>query len=80
MRTIHPGEILKMELVEGRKLSMCKIAELLDSTVLDISNIFNGNAGISAAIALKLAAVFGGKADFFKRLQVNYDLKKQRTI
>jgi plasmid maintenance system antidote protein VapI len=45
MRNVHPGEILKMELVEGRKLSVRKIAQLLDSSILDISNILNGRAG-----------------------------------
>lgn len=52
MRNVHPDEILKMELVEGRKLSISKIVELLDSTVLDISNILNGNAKITAYILL----------------------------
>lgn len=39
---MHPGEILKIELVEGRKISVSKIAELLDTTNSDISNILKG--------------------------------------
>jgi addiction module HigA family antidote len=76
MRNVHPGEILKMELIEGRKLSMRKIAKLLDSTILNISNIMSGKAGISLTMALKLEAVFGGTADLFFRLQYTYDLEE----
>lgn len=79
MRNVHPGEILKMELIEGRKLSMRKIAKLLDSTVLDISNITRGKAGISRNMALKLEAVFGSKAEFVMRLQLNYNLEKAKN-
>jgi addiction module HigA family antidote len=76
MRNVHPGEILKMELIEGRKLSMRKIAKLLDNPILDISNILNGRMAISPTIALKLETLFGGKADFFLRLQTTYDLEE----
>ena len=43
MRNVHPGEILKMELIDGRKFSISKIAELLDTPISDISNVLNGN-------------------------------------
>ncbi|OXA74016.1 addiction module antidote protein, HigA family [Flavobacterium aquidurense] len=76
MRNVHPGEILKMELVLGRKFSVSKIAEMLSTKNSEISNILNSRAVISPTMALKLEAVFGGKADFFMRLQINYDLEK----
>ena len=78
MRNIHPGEILKMELIEGRKLSMRKIAKLLDTSLLNGSNILNGLEGISPTIALGLENVFGGKADFFLRLQATYHLEEAK--
>lgn len=74
MKHVHPGETLKMELVEGRKLSLENIAELLDTPISNISTILNGEASITPAIALKLETVFGGSADFFLRLQNTYDL------
>ncbi|OXA98204.1 addiction module antidote protein, HigA family [Flavobacterium oncorhynchi] len=76
MRNVHPGEILKMELIEGRKLSMRKIAKLLDTSLLSISNILNGREEITPTIALGLENVLGGKADFFLRLQATYDLEE----
>lgn len=74
MRNIHPGEILKMELIHERKLTVSKIAELLEATDLEVYDILNGNSKIYLSMALKIEAVFGGSADFFIRLQNNYDL------
>lgn len=65
MRNVHPGEILKMELVARRKLSIREIAKLLDTTLLNISNILNCNAEISHTMALKLEAVFGERVSLF---------------
>ena len=78
MRNVHLAEILKMELIEGRQLSVSKIAHLLDSTVLDISNILNGHKEIPPTKALKLETVFGGKANFFLHLQATYDLEEAK--
>jgi addiction module HigA family antidote len=76
MRNIHPGSILKMELVEGRNLTVTKIAEMLLTTRSNMSNIINGKASITPNMALKLEKVFGGSAKHFLNLQLNYDLKK----
>ena len=75
MRNVHPGSILRMELVEGRKLTVSKIAELLDTTRSNMSNIINEKASITPNMALKIAVVFGGTAKHFLNLQLNYDLK-----
>jgi addiction module HigA family antidote len=74
MRNVHPGAILKMELVEDRKLTISKIAELLDTTRSNMSNILNGRSSISPNMALRLEKVFGGTARHFLNLQSNYDL------
>ena len=78
MRNVHPGAILKMELVEDRKLTVSKIAELLDTTRSNMSNILNGHAGISPNMALRIETVFGGSAEFFMRLQATYDLQEAK--
>lgn len=86
MRNVHPGSILRMELVEGRKLTISKIAELLDTTRSNMSNIINGKVSITPKMAIKLEKVFGGSARHFLNLQLNYDLKnakddlKKRTL
>lgn len=78
IRNIHPGEILRMELIEGRKLTIGKIAELLVTTRSHMSKIINGKASITPNMALKLEKAFGGSAKHFLNLQSNYDLFKAK--
>lgn len=74
MELSHPGEILKMEIVDGRGLTISKAADLLGITRPTLSNILNGKAAITPNIALRLETVFGGTARFWLRLQSSYDL------
>ena len=74
MELSHPGEILRDEIVEGRKLTIGKAVELLGVTRPTLSNILNGKAAITPNIALRLETVFGCTARFWIRLQSSYDL------
>lgn len=74
MRNVHPGEILKMELVGHRNLTISKIAKLVDTSCSNMYDIINGNASITPHIAFKLENAFGGSAKHFLNLQLNYDL------
>lgn len=74
MRPIHPGEILKDELIE-LKLSANKFAEKLHVPTNRITEILNGRRGITADTALRLSAFFGTTAEFWLKLQNAYDLK-----
>ena len=74
MELIHPGEILKMEIIEGRNLTIAKAAIHLGVTRTTLSNILNGKAAITPNIALRVQAVFGGSARFWVRLQSTYEL------
>ena len=74
MELSHPGEILKMEIIEGRGLTIGKASELLAITRPTLSNIMNGKASITPNIALRIETVFGGSARFWVRLQSSFDL------
>lgn len=74
MRAIHPGEILKEEL-EELNLSANKLAEKLHVPTNRITAILNGERGITADTALRLAIFFGTSAEFWLNLQSCYDLK-----
>lgn len=80
MKNIHPGQILYMELVEGRHLTISKISMLLGTTRANFSNIINGHTSISPNMALRLEKVFGGPgtASHFLNLQKSYDLAKAK--
>lgn len=74
MRPIHPGEILKDELIE-LQLSANKFAEKLHVPTNRITEILNGERSITADTALRLSAFFGTTAEFWLKLQNAYDLK-----
>ncbi len=78
MRNIHPGLILKMELVGNKKLTITKVAELLGTTRSHMSNILNGHSSISPNMALRLEKVFGGTARHFLILQNNYSFERKK--
>jgi len=80
MRNVHPEEILKMELIDGRKLSVSNIAYLLNITCLDILSILEAKMRISKEVTLRLKTFFGGKANLFLRLQTAYDLQEAKNI
>jgi addiction module HigA family antidote len=73
MKPIHPGRILKREML-ARGLSANKLALSLRVPSGRITQILNGKRGISAETALRLARYFGNSAQFWSNLQSRYDL------
>ncbi len=80
LRRTHPGLILKMELIEGRNLTVGKAAELLATKRAKMSTILNGHASISPNMALRIEQVFGGSADHYIRLQSAYDFEIAKEV
>ncbi len=64
MELHHPGEILKIEVIEGRGLTIGKAAELLAITRPTLSNILNGKAAITPNIALRIETVLAERRGF----------------
>lgn len=73
MVAIHPGRILKRELV-ARGLSANRLALALRVPSGRITEILNGKRAISPETALRLAHFFGTSAEFWVNLQSHYDL------
>ena len=69
MAIIHPGEILKSELIEATGLTVTEVAAMLKVSRQALSNIINQKADISPEMALRIATVFGGTPDLWLRLQ-----------
>lgn len=68
----HPGQILKEFFPDG--LTLNEAAKRLRVSRQTLSAVINGRAGITADMALRLASALGNQADFWLRLQMQYDL------
>ena len=73
MKAVHPGRILKREII-ARNLSANKLALALRVPSGRIVQILNGKRGISAETALRLGRYFGNSAQFWINLQSRYEL------
>ncbi len=73
MKPIHPGRILKREMM-ARNLSANKLALALRVPSGRITQILNGKRGISAETALRLGRYFNNSAQFWMNLQSKYNL------
>ena len=72
---IHPGEILRAELMEPLGLSIHRLARELRVPPTRISEIVNERRGITADTALRLARYFRSTPQFWMNLQATYDLE-----
>jgi antitoxin HigA-1 len=76
---VHPGEWLRAEIVEPSGLTVTELAERLHVTRQAMSNLLNGNAGLSAEMAIRFEKAFGVKADTLMRMQSAYALAGARA-
>ena len=73
MKPIHPGRVLKREMI-ARGLSANKLSLALRVPSGRITQILNGKRGVSAESALRLSRYFGNSARFWMNLQTRYEL------
>ncbi|MDR1876628.1 MAG: HigA family addiction module antidote protein [Flavobacteriaceae bacterium] len=78
LQRTHPGLILKSELVDYLGLSITHIAELLEMTRSNVSNLFNGKIALTSNMALRIEQVFGGSAEHLMKMQTVYNLDRER--
>ena len=72
---VHPGEILKEDLMTPLGLSINRLARELRVPVTRISDIVNGRRSLTADTCLRLARYFGTTPEFWMNLQSIYDLR-----
>lgn len=75
---VHPGIILKEDVIDANNLSIGNTALMLDVSRLTLSKITNGKGSITPNIALRIESVFGGNADFWLRMQRGFDLIEEK--
>ena len=67
----HPGLVLREYLGE---MPVSAAAAHLRTTRVTLSRVLNGKAGISANMALRLAAALGTSPELWVNMQAQYDL------
>jgi addiction module HigA family antidote len=78
---MHPGEVLREELLAPYKLSTYRLAEACLIPRTRIERIVREEVGITSDTALRLAEYFKTTPEFWMRLQERFDIEtKQRAI
>lgn len=75
MPPLHPGEMLREDFMKPLGLSSNALALALQVPVTRISEIVRERRGITADTALRLARYFSMSAEFWMRLQMDFDLE-----
>jgi addiction module HigA family antidote len=73
---VHPGEIIKDDILPAVGLSVTDTAKSLGVSRQMLHGILAGRKPLSAVMCLRIARLFGGSAELWMRLQAAYDLKK----
>lgn len=74
MRIIHPGEILREEIIKAYDLRVGKAAELLGISRQMLNNIIHEKSDITPEMGFRIAQVFGGKPEIWANMQTKYNL------
>ncbi len=75
---IHPGEILREDVLQPLNLSVNQLAKALAVDTARLNEIVRGRRGITADTALRLARYLGTTPEFWLNLQSNYELRLAR--
>ena len=75
MRPVHPGDILREE-IETLGLSANALSKALGVPVNRVTTILNGQRGVSADTALRLARYFGTTPQLWLNLQQTWELRR----
>lgn len=74
----HPGAFVRDEILEPLGLSISRAADVLGVRRATLSDLANGNAALSAEMALRFEKAFGTSMDLLLRMQAGYDAAQVR--
>jgi addiction module HigA family antidote len=72
---MHPGELLREEVLPAVKMSKGEIARALGISRAQLYAILGERAPVTAPMALRLGRFFGNGPELWLNLQSNYDLQ-----
>ena len=73
MRPPHPGTFIRDEVLDELGLSVTRMAVALGVRRATLSDVLNGNARLSAEMALRIEKAFGVDMDMLLRMQAWHD-------
>lgn len=76
---VHPGEILREEIVTELGLSVSEAADRLGVTRAALSRVLNCRAAVSPSLARRLEAAGLSTAQQWLRIQLAHDLAQERS-
>ena len=71
---VHPGEILREDILPDLGMSVTKAAEILGVTRQALHRVLAGTAAISPEMALRIGKFCGNGPEVWLRMQAAYDL------
>lgn len=77
-RPAHPGQFIRMEVIEPLGLSVTDAAKVLGVTRPALSALLNGHAALSPEMAIRIEKAFGPKMDTLLRMQTAYEIAEAR--
>jgi len=77
---IHPGIVLKLEVLPARGVTGVQLAEAVGTPRPTISKILNGKHPITPFMAARIEAAIGYPAELMLKLQINHDLAEVRDV
>ena len=79
MTPSHPGEFVRMEIIEELGLNVTQAAEILGVRRATLSDLLNANAALSPEMALRIEKAFGVSMDMLLRMQAWHDTSRMRA-
>ena len=74
----HPGGVIRRQVIEALGLSVTEAAGILGVTRQAVSLLLNERTDLSSEMALRIEKAFGPKMDHLMRMQLAFDLARQR--
>ena len=78
MTPSHPGDFIRMEVIEELGLNVTKAAEILGVRRATLSALLNGNAVLSPEMALRIEKAFDVSMDMLLQMQAWHDASQMR--
>ncbi len=76
----HPGQVLRDVVLTDTHITVTGFARRLGVSRVTLSRVLNGRGGVSADMALRLAAALGGNAESWLHMQADYDLSVSKRM